>query len=370
MNKLKFLWLFMLVFLAGAQSPVLAENQLKFAVTIIRHGDRTPTDALPRDPHTWKIGLGELTPLGMNQQYELGKLMRKRYTRDNKLLEPSYVNGSIYARSTDFNRTVQSLECFLTGLYPLGTGPKLNNGDSALPAAAQCIPFRTLPLKQDDLLLAKDANIDTYNEMCRKYVYSQPGWKAKEEEYKNSFPDWSSKLGEKFTTLTQLMPVGDNLNVRKRNGVAMPPQLSEEDQKKIIYLGEWCQAQQIKPKVMGDFFGSALLNNIREKMNEAAAGKTECRYVLYSGHDTTLLPVLSALGVPLNINPPYASHIDFELYSDNGQYTVEVFFNNEPLVLTGSDPVCTLEEFNRIADEAVAGKKELEKTPIQLKPAA
>ena len=50
---------------------VPAEEKLIFAVTLIRHGDRTPTDDIKSDPYNWEIGKGELTALGMNQQNKL-----------------------------------------------------------------------------------------------------------------------------------------------------------------------------------------------------------------------------------------------------------------------------------------------------------
>lgn len=49
-----------------------AQNKLIFAVDVIRHGDRTPTNAIPRDPFVWPQGLSELTAKGMHQVYLLG----------------------------------------------------------------------------------------------------------------------------------------------------------------------------------------------------------------------------------------------------------------------------------------------------------
>ncbi len=50
---------------------VSAEEKLIFAVTLIRHGERTPTDDIKSDPYNWEIEKGELTALGMNQQNKL-----------------------------------------------------------------------------------------------------------------------------------------------------------------------------------------------------------------------------------------------------------------------------------------------------------
>ena len=60
--------------------------QLIYAVSLIRHGDRTPTRYISSDPLQWRQGLGQLTPLGMRQEYELGKQLRQRLVNHFHLL--------------------------------------------------------------------------------------------------------------------------------------------------------------------------------------------------------------------------------------------------------------------------------------------
>ena len=330
-----------------------AEEKLIFAVTLIRHGDRTPTHDIGSDPYNWDIGKGELTALGMNQQNELGSELRKRYIDKFKLLSPKYANNDIYARSTDFNRTIQSAESFLSGLYPLGLGPVLANGTPALPAAYQPIPIRTLPVPMDNLLLAHDAQIDKFNKMCEKYVYSSDEWKVEESKYLGKFKSWSNILGSNIQSIKDLFNIGDNLNVRERNGVPFPKGLSDEDAKTIIYLSDWLQAQQFKPKQIGNFFGNEFLVKLREDMQKAINNTQQYKYILYSGHDSSILPVMSALGVPLDLNPPYASHIDFELYRDDNSYYVQVLFNGNSVVLSGEDmSKCSFENFIKVVENS------------------
>ena len=60
-------------------SCVFAQGTLIFAIDIIRHGDRTPMIASPEMQKIWPQGLGQLTPKGMRQEYELGKRLRELY---------------------------------------------------------------------------------------------------------------------------------------------------------------------------------------------------------------------------------------------------------------------------------------------------
>ncbi|XP_013792654.1 prostatic acid phosphatase-like, partial [Limulus polyphemus] len=63
---------------------VKAEDQstLQLLQILYRHGDRTPIRMFDKDPnknYTWPEGLGRLTNLGKQQQYERGQYLRKYY---------------------------------------------------------------------------------------------------------------------------------------------------------------------------------------------------------------------------------------------------------------------------------------------------
>ena len=99
------------------------------------------------------------------------------------------------------------------------------------------------------------------------------------------------------------MSIGDNLNVRVRNGIALPKGLSKKDASKLIKLADWAQGHQFKPKVNSDYFGSKFLVQLRNDMQKAIQNKQQYKYILYSGHDSSILPVMSALNVPLELKP-------------------------------------------------------------------
>lgn len=69
MLKKVFLYLFFGIFVSNA----FAEGKLIFAIDIVRHGDRTPLIISPEMEKIWPQGVGQLTPTGMKEEYELGK---------------------------------------------------------------------------------------------------------------------------------------------------------------------------------------------------------------------------------------------------------------------------------------------------------
>lgn len=130
---------------------ISAQIKLIMSIDLIRHGDRTAIVAFLKAPYREKIGSGELTAKGMQQEFQLGRRLRKIYVENYHLLPSRYHKDTLYVRSTDFDRTLMSAQAFLLGLYPLGTGPYLDARQSALPAAYQPIPIHTVPQELDNL---------------------------------------------------------------------------------------------------------------------------------------------------------------------------------------------------------------------------
>merc|ERR1712010_311650 len=75
----------------------------------------------------------------------------------------------------------------------------------------------------------------------------------------------------------------------------------------------------------------------------------EMKVYIYSGHDTTVAPILHTLGVFNGLAPPYSSMIIFELFEEKG-LQVKISYKNTtdvafPLILPGCTELCPLEEF-------------------------
>ena len=73
------------------------------------------------------------------------------------------------------------------------------------------------------------------------------------------------------------------------------------------------------------------------------------KLMVWSGHDSTLVPMLCALGIEDDGWPPYASHLEIEFAKDaDGDIFVRAIYNNEERTLGGCDALwCPYFRFKR-----------------------
>jgi len=94
---------------------------------MFRHGARSPI-AVDKDNNTpygnnWS-NHGELTPAGHRMHFLLGLRNRQIY---KGFQTKTKVDGSVYVRSSDYNRTIESVQSQLQGLFPAGTAELIGN---------------------------------------------------------------------------------------------------------------------------------------------------------------------------------------------------------------------------------------------------
>ncbi len=348
--------------LGSAKEEKSAQDRLIFAIDLIRHGDRNPIDPIPSAPYQWKEGLGELTPLGMRQEYELGRKYRHFYVHEKKLLSPSYQAGTLYVRSTDVPRTLMSAESFLLGLYPLGSGPTIGHFPflgAALPGRFQPIPIHTVPKSEDSLLSPK------IDQVIKENVLSSSAWKENIKRVQPHFAAWSRALGVPMESIEQRGACGDTLFIHILKKIPLPPLLSRREAMEIITTEKRAFALMFEDPNVGRAAGGPLLHQIADDLKQAALAATNSnqhskvsslptlRYVLYSAHDGNILALMSAMHVPLKSPPPYASHLHFSLYlrADHSAY-LRILYNDAPVLLSSSDSqgYSSLEAFLKMAD--------------------
>ena len=331
-------------------NPSYSSEKVIFAIDIIRHGDRAPVLDIPKSPINFPVSIGELTALGMNQEYNLGKNLRELYVNHYKLLPEIYTSNSIYVRSSDYNRTLMSAQALLFGLYPLGTGPVLSdeNKQPALPNLYQPIPIHTIDHKQDNLLVVH--TMPEFKSLWQKHVLTSSEYLDKKSEYKDKMQKWSQITGIELKELQQLVELGDNLFIRQIYGIAMPEGITDQDKDEIIQLGQWMYLAKFAHYEVGYYASKDLRLAISEYLQKAS-NNNPLKYVLFSAHDGTISALISGMRIPLDTIPPYASCLKILLTHDNSSnlYNIKLNFNGTNLDLPQcKNNNCSLKEFLEI----------------------
>lgn len=333
-------------------SPVYAEQKLIFAIDIVRHGDRTPTVIIPKDRYNWPNGPGELTPLGMQQEYMLGGNLRKLYVYKYKLLPKHYDSQVMYVYSSDFDRTLMSAQSLLLGLYPLTTGPRIKDKNPALPQLFQPIPIHTTS-NIESKLLVPEANQPEYDEMIKKYTITTGAWQNLSTQNQINFQKWSAKTGLTINSLNQLIPLSDNLYIRYKNDIPVPTGISNQDRDQIIKLGQWAQISIFKTPEVSYYSSINLRQVIINYLYNATISSSKLKYVLFLAHDSTIMAFMNSIDNQLDAIPPYASDLKILLFSvGNKKYGIKLEYNGKHILLPWcKNTDCSLDQFITILDK-------------------
>ena len=118
MNNILFFFIF-IIFISFSTSDVA--DKYVFVFTHFRHGARAVSgidnESLDLLKEKW-TDPGELTGIGQRMHYLLGLRNRKRYITDQKFLSEKFDAHELLIYSSNYNRTLVSVNCQLQGLYP------------------------------------------------------------------------------------------------------------------------------------------------------------------------------------------------------------------------------------------------------------
>jgi len=366
-------------------------SKLIQSIEVCRHGARAALGSQFDDPALMKydVAFGELTASGMRQHLLLGSELRARFTEDEQFLDPNYNATEIYVRSTDVDRTLQSAESQLLGLFPLTTGLSLPNpavakiavppmevdglteiqermGLDALPAKYQPIPINTLPTDQDYMLTPWSGACDRLNELIDESKNS-PQAKAFFDKYLVPVLTKVQKVTgidtSKFTSddAVTMFHIFDDFSCGIQNGNPLPAGADEEFLNDIYLMAEfyfyyyyWQWDETVR---LGT---TELWNTVIANFKAKTEGASSNKFTLFSAHDTTIAAILMGLKQE-KYYPKFASNIFFNLHEREGnadtflgnesRYYVTVTFNDQPLTLETCGGVeCDMDTFMKFLE--------------------
>ncbi|CAH1980320.1 unnamed protein product [Acanthoscelides obtectus] len=299
---------------------VVAEDDELVAVALIfRHGDRTPRVSFPKDKYFnityFPEGLGQLINSGKLRSYQLGTYIRQRY---NTFISQKYKPQEIYVISSDRDRSLMSAEAMLAALYPPVPEDRFLGN-----LLWQPIPVHSVQDKYDNFIrmtakcpkfdkLLEEANRE-FDKLKEKYpdvfrtIYENTGWDVVDighmkdlyttmYVYRTSFPsyvpDWYKSLDEEIMT----------------------------------YLGGASFAMPTYRRDLQRLMAGPLFNYMMNHLNDAVEGKKP-KFLVISGHDTTIAPALNTLGCFDYEPPEFSSAAFWEVYrSKDGKHYMKILY--------------------------------------------
>lgn len=388
----------------GSRLASAADGDLLHVSVVTRHGDRTPLSEIAADPIQWdcsqntlsleqsqavlppqwrpsrmfrreylttgdtlrgNCSAGQLTVLGFQQQVELGQRLRARYqgTLFGGQSPPRYSPSTVYVRTTLVPRTQASAQGLLQGLFPEETN---NRTASGADTPVQVIPMHTL-------------------DSGAEYMHINPSFCPRVAElvalmFAENSPSRNQLLEIMAPYVAQIMKVFDSLDpfagltnydsikCRYCHQRPLPPGYTEELNTVLTKAFNLFNTMQYNATywTLAPFYGDLLRG-----LDDVVAGDSTLKFSLYSGHDTTVGPLLVALQAFDGIWPHYASNVEFELWSDSkAGFLVHVMYNLEDLALPGCGNTswCTLDQLHRVLEASMPANLKEEckiKNPLQ-----
>ncbi|GIQ82210.1 histidine phosphatase superfamily protein, clade-2 [Kipferlia bialata] len=338
----------------------------EFALVVTRHGARSTLHPFPTEPDQWHCDLnylmmyadgdapiqqplymeffydnglnalpgtcmlGELTPVGRDQELVLGQFYRSRYIDDLGLIPSSMDPSLLYLRSTDVQRTKESLMAQLNGLYPDSARQHrlhVHTGDSTyddmIPQTARCPRMAEI-----------------YDNITQEQFY---------QDYQASIQPEMDSICGKIGGSMDWVPIYDNLMARNSSSMGLPFGITEHEYQTSIDAADFeMYAQFYRQTEYLQLYIGMFVHEITQMLLAAADGELPFTFAMHSGHDSTVSPLMGVLQDWDYTWPPYASVVAFELWTDQtGAYYVKSRFIDSDLrpPFCGGLVYCPLDTF-------------------------
>ncbi|KAJ1919132.1 hypothetical protein H4219_002181 [Mycoemilia scoparia] len=284
---------------------------------------------------------GQLTDVGRESLKKTGEFLRDLYVDQLKFM-PSNVpeDGSLYIRSTEYTRAIESINMLMKGFYPdingdsklkLNVRPKMLDDAHIIyimPWVAKMMPRAQKRARQK----YKDFIDEVHNELV-------------------SIKGLGKDIGEQIKR-NKVVPyhiIFDTLTAMQAHGYKLHPSLTPDLMVRLgqVTFTDMIFGKDIDPeyayhqnKPMAQLVARSLLDAVYQQKEQARPKKkgmnskivspepssTSKKMSVFSGHDTTIAPLLLTFGDnlttkglgPMGISwPPFASTIRIELFRDS-----------------------------------------------------
>merc|ERR1711988_11066 len=266
-------------------------------------------------------------------------------------------NSEVYIRSDDMPRTLQSAEAFIKGMFPSLFNSSEDKG--------KLLTINTMDIDLDDMtpnwMLCPEL-AEWYSKMLTSKYYQQfnstilePLVNQIQEKLK-----WNVSRDGSFSYHHFL----DCLNTHYCHNLSTPSDITTASYQalntaKIMEFS--IEASYPSQSNVSRLAAGPLLQEWFGNMKPAVSNSTYYKFLLYSGHGTSILPVLFALDIFNNEWVPYASTFVMELYKNKtNAYFVRTVYNGVTQRIPthcNREEFCDFENFSKLMNDLAPGNE-------------
>ncbi len=271
-----------------------------------------------------------MTPEGAVQHYKNGQLLRKAYVEKWKLFDGVKPAEKVKVISTTKSRTYQSAIAFMQGFVP-EVSPDQMHIVSALDNR-MCTRTTDFPCACPALGPFVDAMSTNFRQTSPEHV--------SQKKVQDAYSDIARVMKATTKELPRSTHIMDIAMVHACHGLPLPGIYGTcIKPSSFINLHATLEKNGAKNQKNQNFNKVArlkmlpFLHDIYSNIMGLIESKTQEKFILYSGHDTTIEPLISTLGLTDGTWPPYASRFVVETYSfDHGGHKhllLRILFNGK-----------------------------------------
>lgn len=303
----------------------------------------------PLYPNKERCEPGELTPTGAAQHVQNGLMMKQRYIENLGLLKGGNILDKILVRSTFYSRTYQSAMALLYGLLGDNLDIHKLELEKAFNSGLCYEKAGHLPCDCPYVSRYADSMSTTYRQLHPEVMAKRKTMKVI-DHFADVFnipvgkvPKLSHLYDFSMVHVCNKVPLPGITDIKEKKQQCVEP-WAVQDMYDIIQGNGENHAKNVQYQTIARLRSLPLLDEINNRMIKQGGGDTDLKFVLYSGHDSTI----NALAVALNFTdgrwPPYASKIVLELYKglksepSGSDLFVRVLYNGK--IVTNSMEFC------------------------------